>query len=652
MEKKQYTWRTNNRSKQARLDFFLISENFLIDTENVCLETGYRTDHSMVILKFKGPTTRKTKSFWKFNNSLLKDKEYVKIVKQVIEQVKTQYRDISTQQTENEDIKFTITDQLFLDVLLMEIRGKTISYSSFKKKKIDKTEEKLVKEISQMEQDINTNNQILEEKRNELKRIRENKLNGLMIRSRAKWLDQGEKVSKYFCNMENRNYISKCMPDLIKSDGNKTQNEYEIIEETKNFYKNLYDAKPVRNIDLNHILNFSDIPKLSEKQKQNMEGLITQEEALVSLKNMKNNKSPGSDGFSAEFLKFFWSDIGHFVVRSVNNSFQKGELSNTQKEGIITCIPKGDKDKKYLKNWRPISLLNITYKIASACIANRIKKELPYLINEDQTGFISGRFIGENIRNLYDLFYYTEKNNIPGLLLLIDFEKAFDSVNWVFISKVFDFFNFGESIKKWIQVFYNNIKSCVIVNGQASEWFKIARGCRQGDPLSPYIFILCAEILAWLIRKNKNIKGIALRDKEYLISQYADDTSLTLDGTEKSLKTSLRVLKFYAEASGLHVNMEKTKVIWFGSNKGLEQTLCEQYNLCWEKGNFTVLGIKFSTDLSSMINTHYTGKNKRNKKPTNSMVKKNLDTTWKNRSDKKFSHSKNKPSLFNFTKPF
>ena len=118
-----------------------------------------------------------------------------------------------------------------------------------------------------------------------------------------------------------------------------------------------------------------------------------------------------------------------------------GELSSTQKEGVITCIPKGDKPKQFLKNWRPISLLNISYKLAASCIANRLKSVLPSIINHEQTGFLSERYIGENTRAIYDLMDHTEKNNIPALLLLIDFEKAFDSVAWSFINETLRWIN-------------------------------------------------------------------------------------------------------------------------------------------------------------------------------------------------------------------
>ena len=329
-------------------------------------------------------------------------------------------------------------------------------------------------------------------------------------------------------------------------------------------------------------------------------------------------------GLLSSFLNSFWQDIGHFIIRSINYSYDFGELSTTQKEGIITCLPKGDKPKEYLKNWRPISLLNNVYKLASAVIASRIKTVLPHIINRDQTGFISGRYIGENIKMLYDLMGYTEKSNIPALLLLIDFEEAFDSVSWSFIHKVLDFFNFGDSIKKWLTIFYTNIKSCIIVNGHTSSWFKLERGCRQGDPLSPYIFILCAEILANMIRKNKDIKGIKIKNKKYLISQYADDTSLILEATEKALKTALNLISYYAKFSGLSMNIDKTRVIWIGSMKGSGMKLCEDINLNWSQDNFTVLGITFSTNLMDMIDLNYTKKIREMKNTLIQWSKRNL----------------------------
>ena len=123
-------------------------------------------------------------------------------------------------------------------------------------------------------------------------------------------------------------------------------------------------------------------------------------------------------------------------------------MSITQQQGVITILPKPNKPREYLKNWRPISLLNVSYKILSSCIASRSKSVLHHLIHEDQKGFLSGRFIGENTRLTYNILQDCKSNNIPGMILIIDFEKAFDSISWKFINKVLDFFNFGENLKK------------------------------------------------------------------------------------------------------------------------------------------------------------------------------------------------------------
>ena len=171
--------------------------------------------------------------------------------------------------------------------------------------------------------------------------------------------------------------------------------------------------------------------------------------------------------------------------------------------------PKEGKHRHLLKNWRPISLPNTAYKIVSASIANRLKLMLPKIIHSDQKGFMKGRYIGENIRLLYDVLLYTETENIQGLLLVVDFEKAFDSVSWSFIQIALEFFNFGPEIRRWIKTFYNNASTCVQVNGNYSSWFNIGRGVRQGDPLSPYLYLICADKLSTMIRENSKIKGIA-----------------------------------------------------------------------------------------------------------------------------------------------
>ena len=186
------------------------------------------------------------------------------------------------------------------------------------------------------------------------------------------------------------------------------------------------------------------------------------------------------------------------------------------------------------------------------------------------------------------------------MLLLIDFEKAFDSVAWSFIEKVFKYFNFKNDIIQWIKTFYTDIKSTVIVNGNPTLWFPIHRGCRQGDPISPYIFLICSEVLAHMIRQNENIKGYNFLGKETKINQFADDTSLFLDGSQKSFEYCIYTILEYAKYSGLSMNFDKTKVVWFGCENPPDTVYLPHLKFDWNPAAFSILGVDFTTDLKDI----------------------------------------------------
>ena len=159
------------------------------------------------------------------------------------------------------------------------------------------------------------------------------------------------------------------------------------------------------------------------------------------------------------------------------------------------------KEIKILKK----SLLNTDYKILTKTLSNRLQKVLPKLVNEDQVGYIRGRYIGQNIRIIKDIMTYTAKKNLPGYILLIDFEKAFNSIEWPFLIKCLKLYNFGENFVRWVQLLHKNIESCVTNNGYLSQPFNLSRGVRQGCPISALLFILVAEIFAIQIRENRFI---------------------------------------------------------------------------------------------------------------------------------------------------
>lgn len=227
------------------------------------------------------------------------------------------------------------------------------------------------------------------------------------------------------------------------------------------------------------------------------------------------------------------------------------------------------------------------------------------LIHENQTGFIPGRCISENIRILYDIIFETKRLNKQGLLLLIDFEKAFDTVSKQFIIQVMERFGFGPNIIKWVNILTSNTSASVVQNGHLSSFFMLDRGCRQGDPVSPYLFLFVVEILGIMIRDNPNIKGITLSNTEHKLGQFADDTQLFLDGSENSLNAAIETLNNFYNMSGLKMNVDKTKAIWIGSMSGSNMILGNDLKLDWHKGDFEILGITLNPSLKDLwvINT-------------------------------------------------
>ena len=228
-----------------------------------------------------------------------------------------------------------------------------------------------------------------------------------MIRSRARWIEEGEKPSKYFCNLESRNFLNKTIKKIYIEGIGMVYEQAEILDNIRSYYDKLYASTESNLIDieLQSLFNNYNIPKLDKDTAAGLEHDILESEVLTVLKKMKNNKSPGSDGYTVEFFKFFWKDLKLFVVKAINCIFYNKELPISQRLGIISCLPKGDKPRQYLKNWRPITLLNVLYKIISGCLSQRIKDTLDHIISETQSGFLKGRYIGENTCFIYDILF-------------------------------------------------------------------------------------------------------------------------------------------------------------------------------------------------------------------------------------------------------
>ena len=608
---KRYTWRRKNPIKQARLDYF-IGSNRLMDIVQKCsILPGYRSDHSRLEIEILLDTFKKGKGIWRFNSSLLKNSNYVGDVKSWIRDTKTQYalpvyNLENINEVEDANIQFTISDSLFLEMLLLTIRGNSIRFSSKLKKANNNREHELIKEIEKLESKENPDNsELIDLKKDELEQLRDIKLQGFVIRSRVQNIQLNEKPTKFFCNLEKAKYIDKTIKKISLNDGKVINKQGDILLHVKDFYTDLFNQKDILEENCNNLDVLTKDNKISAEDSKKLNGPITIIELSEALKHMKNNKTPGIDGFPAEFFKEFWDDIKMFILRAVNESYYKGILPPSLRQTVISCLPKGNKPRDNIKNWRPISLTSVLYKLTTTVIANRLKKVLPNLISPCQTGFIKGRFIGESTRLVYDLMNYAEKKKITGLLMLIDFEKAFDSISWKFMYTVLEAFNFDQKFIKWIKLFNTEITASILQVGVLSDFFPIKRGCKQGDPIAPYLFILCSQILCEMILKDKDIKGIHVGSEEFKISQFADDTTIFLDGSEGSLQQTLNTLEIFGSLSGLKMNLSKTKMLWIGKKRLCNDKINCGMKLNWDDKQFTLLGIDFDIDLQNIPHINY-----------------------------------------------
>ena len=241
----------------------------------------------------------------------------------------------------------------------MEIRSITISLAACKAKEFHKQESDLQKRLDEIDKSSSDScdNQNLEDKlkefdklKNEFNRLCEIKGKGAMFRSKARWVEYGEKPTKYFLNMDKKRYNKKVISELKRADGNTIVNEQEIMTAIQTFYENLYssdiDHSSKGFYDFGRDLQFA---KLSGEEMLNLDGEITLEECETILNTFQNGKSPGDDSYTAEFYKQFFSLLGQDLVNSFNAAFDIGEMSVSPRRGVITLLPKEDKLVAFVK---------------------------------------------------------------------------------------------------------------------------------------------------------------------------------------------------------------------------------------------------------------------------------------------------------------
>ncbi|GJT41078.1 reverse transcriptase [Tanacetum coccineum] len=383
-------------------------------------------------------------------------------------------------------------------------------------------------------------------------------------RSRIQWLSDGDKNTRFFhsraSNRRKRNSIFR----LKDQDGRWIDNEEDVRGLVAHYFNDLFSTSSPQDCDsvvkdIDRSLTETDITSL-EKQ-------VTTTEVYEALMQMAPTKAPGPDGMPALFFQKFWVSVGPTIVNMVSSFFESGVLPPNINKTLITLIPKVSKPES-LKDLRPISLCNVLYKIISKVLVNRIKPILPRIIQENQSAFVSDRVITDNAIVAFEVLHWlkNKKNGKKGSLALkVDMSKAYDRVEWPFIHSVLKKFGFPTHFTKLIMTCVSSVTFSFNINGQVSGHVAPTRGLRQGDPISPYLFIMCAEVLSSMIRKSVTqgyIHGVKVCRGAPTISHlfFADDSIFFSRATEEESCRLKSILDQYCRASGQVINYEKSEI--------------------------------------------------------------------------------------------
>lgn len=595
--RRDYTHYSAPHSLYTRIDYFITFGKDKDKISTCGIGTIDISDHAPIYLSVDFDLQPKN-STWKLNSSLLNDPHFKEQIRREI--------DLYLEFNDNGEV----SPPILWDTLKAVLRGKIIAISSYKKRMRNKKVEDLRSKLKELESKHKWS--LSQDTLEEIRKIR-NEINSLEVQEikknlmflKQRYYEGGSKSMKILAwklkKKVAENTIHRIRDPKTKEIKSKLS---EIHEAFELFYKTLYSKVPGGSItQIDTYLNSLDLPTLNEEQNRMLTADITEEELKNAISRLKTNKSPGSDGYTAEWYKEFRNELTPIILSTLNWALRKAHTPPSWKEAIISAIPKEGKDKLECGSFRPISVLNVDYKLFTSIMAKRCEKFLPTLIHNDQTGFIQQRQTQDNIRKTLHIMDHIQRNNIEAIVISVDAEKAFDSVRWVFLYRVLRRFGFHDTIIKTIQALYDNPTAKIKINGYLSDSFILERGTRQGCAWSPLLFALYLEPLAQYIRQKKDIKGITIKGKEHKLACYADDILIYLGQPTYSLPTLMESLEQYGQLAGYKLNIGKTQLLSYNYSPPGE--IESRYPLVWQTESFKYLGINVPKDLAKLSDCNY-----------------------------------------------
>lgn len=295
----------------------------------------------------------------------------------------------------------------------------------------------------------------------------------------------------------------------------------------------------------------------------NLSAPFTREEIRAALFGMNVQSSPGPDGFGPSFYRTFWSVVETDVLE-LFSSFYNGELDlDGLNRAFLVLLPKKE-GARTADAYRPISLKNCPMKLFTRSLTNRLQTQIPNLVTADQTGFLKGQCISENSVYAAELLSCCHKRKVPTVVLKLDFRKAFDSVNWSSLDAILAARGFDHSWRGWVSSILSTGKTSILLNGVPGNWITCHNGLWQGDPLSPYLFIIVANVLQRMVRRASDL-GLLVHPLDPSLPcpvlQYADDTLILLKGDLAAIQHLKSILDAFSAATGLHINFDKSTFV-------------------------------------------------------------------------------------------
>ena len=513
---RQFTWFNFDLSLASRLDSFLISRYLCAQVISCEIRPCVYSDHDFVYIEFNLNTADcRGPGVWKFNNSLLQDDKFCSSVSDLFHHF-LRFRSSFT------------SDLVMWDQLKCNIKNFTINYSRERWRQLSREKISAINHLSFLKRRLAAGCVEVKPEIRDLeiflKQLFDQQLEGSKIRSRAKWLEEGEIPSKFFLRLENERHAKSFISSVFNSSGTEVFSLPEMMAAHEAFYSDLFSREMLDLTSQRDLFSYVK-SRLSESEQASCEGPLTLAEALEALQRSNRNKSPGADGLTVEFYSQFWDKLGEPLVSVFNQGLARGELPESMKASVTRLVYKKD-DKRLLKNWRPISLLNIDYKICSKAVSFRLSRVLGSIVDPDQTCSVPGRSIHSTLVLLRDTLAFIDRTGETGILLSLDQEKAFDRVVRIFLLNLLEHFGFGPWFRACIATLYNEAFMQVLVNDFLSNPILLERGVQQGDALSPMLYVLCVEVLACKIRASPDVKGFLLPGAgglEFRVCQYADE---------------------------------------------------------------------------------------------------------------------------------